>query len=340
MSSNHGKPVAAEMGNFRGDVSFIRATSNSNYPMPSVSQSQSQGIESILSSQNFLSNISHPQAQSSHSMQEISSHHQHSHPHHHHHHQQLQHHQFGQMMQYPPELLDQPTYKSKEHSPHTGVESWTEKEESLATELDEAKIRVAQMEKTMRWWSDCTSNWREKWNKARNERNKAREENRVLRAKLESLAKELSRLKRERKEKYGDKDHHKKEEECDFNSGMPSNVNSQEQLSEKEKTVLARANEKETESTDELSETSSPKSGLRALGEKDVDDSEILQSVQNSQADDVLLGTKSESIMEQIAALQEELSAARHKTELSGESLVLMQRKLDEANNTIQVERL
>ena len=68
-----------------------------------------------------------------------------------------------------------------------------------AAELDEAKVRVAQMEKTMRWWSDCTSNWREKWNKARNERNKAREENRLLRAKLESLAKELSRMKRDKK---------------------------------------------------------------------------------------------------------------------------------------------
>ena len=58
---------------------------------------------------------------------------------------------------------------------------WSEREDLLSRELEEAKIRTAQMEKTMRWWSDCTANWREKWNKARNERNKAREENRQLR---------------------------------------------------------------------------------------------------------------------------------------------------------------
>jgi hypothetical protein len=32
-------------------------------------------------------------------------------------------------------------------------------------ELEEARARAAQMEKTMRWWSDCTANWREKWSK-------------------------------------------------------------------------------------------------------------------------------------------------------------------------------
>ena len=27
------------------------------------------------------------------------------------------------------------------------------------------------MEKTMKWWSDCTANWREKWGKVRNYKN-------------------------------------------------------------------------------------------------------------------------------------------------------------------------
>jgi hypothetical protein len=35
-------------------------------------------------------------------------------------------------------------------------------------ELEEARARAAQMEKTMRWWSDCTANWREKWSKVNN----------------------------------------------------------------------------------------------------------------------------------------------------------------------------
>ena len=67
-------------------------------------------------------------------------------------------------------------------------------------ELDEVRARASQMEKTMRWWSDCTSNWREKWSKVRNERNKAREENRQLRAKLDSCIKDLNILKRDREE--------------------------------------------------------------------------------------------------------------------------------------------
>ncbi|NWI54588.1 C102B protein, partial [Calyptomena viridis] len=63
-------------------------------------------------------------------------------------------------------------------------------------ELEEVKARAAQMEKTMRWWSDCTANWREKWNKVRGERNKAQEEARQLRIKLDSVIKELSILKK------------------------------------------------------------------------------------------------------------------------------------------------
>lgn len=77
-----------------------------------------------------------------------------------------------------------------------GGVGWSEKEEMLSRELEEAKVRVAQMEKTMRWWSDCTANWRDKWNKARNERNKAREDNRQLRARLDASVKECTTLKR------------------------------------------------------------------------------------------------------------------------------------------------
>lgn len=70
------------------------------------------------------------------------------------------------------------------------------KEEMRQRELEEMRARVAQMEKTMRWWSDCTTNWRVKWSKVRNERNQAREECRSLKFKLESLAKENTVLKK------------------------------------------------------------------------------------------------------------------------------------------------
>lgn len=53
------------------------------------------------------------------------------------------------------------------------------------------------MEKTMRWWSDCTANWREKWSKVRNERNMAREEAKMLRAKLEIAVKDANSYKHE-----------------------------------------------------------------------------------------------------------------------------------------------
>ena len=48
-------------------------------------------------------------------------------------------------------------------------------------ELGEARQRAAQMEKTMRWWSECTASWRDKWNTVRMERNRAREDSNVLR---------------------------------------------------------------------------------------------------------------------------------------------------------------
>jgi chromosome segregation ATPase len=50
------------------------------------------------------------------------------------------------------------------------------------TELEELRSRVNQMEKTMKWWSDCTLNWREKWSQVRAERNAAREELKRMKA--------------------------------------------------------------------------------------------------------------------------------------------------------------
>ncbi|XP_006897195.1 PREDICTED: coiled-coil domain-containing protein 102A [Elephantulus edwardii] len=81
---------------------------------------------------------------------------------------------------------------------------WESREELRLRELEEARARAAQMEKTMRWWSDCTANWREKWSKVRAERNRAREEVRQLRQRLDSLTKELAGARRERQEAQGE----------------------------------------------------------------------------------------------------------------------------------------
>ncbi|XP_037296750.1 coiled-coil domain-containing protein 102A [Manduca sexta] len=77
---------------------------------------------------------------------------------------------------------------------------WEAKEALYQRELDEARARATQMEKTMRWWSDCTANWREKWSKVRNERNKAREEAKALKNKADALAKDLTNAKTEKNE--------------------------------------------------------------------------------------------------------------------------------------------
>ncbi|XP_072135325.1 coiled-coil domain-containing protein 102A isoform X1 [Mobula birostris] len=81
---------------------------------------------------------------------------------------------------------------------------WESQEELRLRELEEARARAAQMEKTMRWWSDCTANWREKWSKVRAERNKSREEVRLLRQKLEAVNKELTAVKREKQELFNE----------------------------------------------------------------------------------------------------------------------------------------
>ncbi|NXW54176.1 C102B protein, partial [Eurystomus gularis] len=96
-------------------------------------------------------------------------------------------------------MPSQSFYPYSSHYPHmhTNYSSdWEISEAAKIRELEEVKARAAQMEKTMRWWSDCTANWREKWSKVRGERNKAREEARQLRIKLDSVAKELSMVKK------------------------------------------------------------------------------------------------------------------------------------------------
>ncbi|XP_021569784.1 coiled-coil domain-containing protein 102B [Carlito syrichta] len=96
---------------------------------------------------------------------------------------------------FPPyELQSYAVHNFCAHSHNTN--EWDIGEELRLRELEEVKARAAQMEKTMRWWSDCTANWREKWSKVRAERNSAREEGRQLRIKLEMVMKELSALRK------------------------------------------------------------------------------------------------------------------------------------------------
>nr|XP_008012016.2 coiled-coil domain-containing protein 102B isoform X4 [Chlorocebus sabaeus] len=102
----------------------------------------------------------------------------------------------------PPRDTCFPLHGLQSHAAHNfcahscNTNKWDICEELRLRELEEVKARAAQMEKTMRWWSDCTANWREKWSKVRAERNSAREEGRQLRIKLEMAMKELSTVKK------------------------------------------------------------------------------------------------------------------------------------------------
>uniref|UniRef100_A0AC35F994 Coiled-coil domain-containing protein 102A n=1 Tax=Panagrolaimus sp. PS1159 TaxID=55785 RepID=A0AC35F994_9BILA len=77
------------------------------------------------------------------------------------------------------------------HCQHT---DWDLCEMVRLQELGEARQRAAQMEKTMRWWSECTASWRDKWNTVRMERNRAREDANMQRKLLKQAQEELSRL--------------------------------------------------------------------------------------------------------------------------------------------------
>ena len=49
------------------------------------------------------------------------------------------------------------------------------------------------MEKTMKWWSECTANWRDKWSKVRAERNRYKDEVKRLSLKHEAALIDLNR---------------------------------------------------------------------------------------------------------------------------------------------------
>ncbi|KAM3919861.1 coiled-coil domain-containing protein 102A isoform 1-T3 [Leptodactylus fuscus] len=120
-------------------------------------------------------------------------------------------------MRHPDSLTPSPKSLPPSPIPQTTIPlsagDWESREELRQRELEEARARAAQMEKTMRWWSDCTANWREKWSKVRAERNKAREEGVQLRNRLEVLSKELSALKRERQETSSEMEQLRRENE-------------------------------------------------------------------------------------------------------------------------------
>ena len=200
---------------------------------------------------------------------------------------------------------------------------WDDREELRQRELEEIRARAAQMEKTMRWWSDCTANWREKWCKVRNERNKAREENRQLRAKLDACIKENNTLKRE-KDELVNQNQQLKEIKPD-KTKSDKNETATSTSSDSNNLISASVMEPDSQNENKLanmqisSDTSSTQ--IEIIDVKDSDKSS-LQSNTGAAKDKLDIATVEEA-----------------EGSLAEDRLALIELKLDESQKTISAER-
>ncbi|KAL1130531.1 hypothetical protein AAG570_011777 [Ranatra chinensis] len=180
---------------------------------------------------------------------------------------------------------------------------WEAKEALRQRELEEARARAAQMEKTMRWWSDCTANWREKWSKVRNERNKAREEAKLLRSKLDSALKDANTYRREKQELESHNEQMRKE------------------LERIHLMLLKHAGQWDHQLLEAL-ECERDSEGRSAAAEKD------------SGIDECTTGTSGP-----IGRPSQSIDTMANETELVYQKLSMLQLRLDEATKTLQIER-
>lgn len=199
---------------------------------------------------------------------------------------------------------------------------YDDREELRQRELEEIRARAAQMEKTMRWWSDCTSNWREKWCKVRNERNKAREENRQLRAKLDACIKENNTLKREKEEL--------------------ASQNEQLKLSLPEKTKSDKTDQATSASTDsnlisasvmESDNQSENKLANMQISSDDSSTQNVTVDTKEGDQSIVQSNTETEKIKATVGTLVDSEGS------LAEDRLALIELKLDESQKTISAER-
>ncbi|KAK7115020.1 coiled-coil domain-containing protein 102A-like [Littorina saxatilis] len=219
----------------------------------------------------------------------------------------------------------------------TGGVVWNEREEMVSRELEEAKVRVAQMEKTMRWWSDCTANWRDKWNKARNERNKARDENRQLRARLDLAVKECTTLKRKLQDRVP----------ADLDSGLSNDQASEDGGSKRDsvKTVSG----KDSSSSSDISVSSAIIKSEKEKQEKDGDEKDT-DDLEAQSIDDYLsvgleadlasspLSVSSKAGKLDVVAGSHDENANASGTELQSPQTSHLQEQLEVAHKTIQTQ--
>ena len=64
------------------------------------------------------------------------------------------------------------------------------REKMLIQQLDNTNEKVRQLERTARWWNDCTVSWREKWGRVNIQKEKLEAENLALQGRNKALIKE------------------------------------------------------------------------------------------------------------------------------------------------------
>ncbi|XP_069755408.1 coiled-coil domain-containing protein 102A [Narcine bancroftii] len=209
--------------------------------------------------------------------------------------------------------------------PHCLDSDLGSREELQLRELEEARARAAQMEKTMRWWSDCTANWREKWSKVRSERNKSQEEVRLLKQKLEALGKELTVVRREKQELLNENEKFQLEAQQVKNSQL-----SEHTVSEKESVIL---NIPEQEPVRDVgTEKTFLNKDLKLMGSIPRGEQECLEpwDKQAPQSTRASLSRKERNriLWEEVSGLEEDVT-----------KITALQLRLDESQKTLQIER-
>lgn len=225
----------------------------------------------------------------------------------------------------------------------------------------------------MRWWSDCTANWREKWSKVRNERNAARDEAKALRAKLEIAVKDANTFKHESQDLELQNEQLKKEMEkihmillkhagqfdqqiftiLESDPQLRATLGLDEQLEfysniESNNTLKTQRNILSCKTLHETSDVAS--GGHNILPERDIEEY-VLQGAVPKHAVELYKESTSNSLEQNITKLiadsnpkkdsldKQQLSLDTYNKESLTQKMSTLQLKLEEATKTISVER-
>ncbi|XP_044734017.1 coiled-coil domain-containing protein 102A isoform X2 [Chrysoperla carnea] len=219
---------------------------------------------------------------------------------------------------------------------------WEAKEALRQRELEEARARAAQMEKTMRWWSDCTANWREKWSKVRNERNQAREESKQYRTKLDTALKDLNAYKREKQELELQNDQLKKEMEkihlllLKHAGQFDSQILEALENEDLDREFLFNTSQNPLDSTDP---TNNDLEGSSTMAQEYVLQGAVPRDVHKSSNDKKDLEESTESTVDDMDRILSQTNKEDYDVDFLLQKLSMLQLRLDEASKTIQAER-